>query len=215
MHRHKQQQQQSLQDVEHRCNICKTFIVSAVKLQEHLIEHSFKGCEDRGYSCYICSTVFTVPSGLQLHMDEVHGNGSKPYDCNLCPAKFFFRAELENHLLDHEQGRVKVKRRDVVEEVMQVAKTHQNNNNNIQYGNNNNDKPIKSEELELETTPRLAEVCLEVVPKAEHDDEEEYIEVEKVMEIPLKAKAPASSELIKSSAHQADDVEDSDEQNND
>lgn len=215
MHRHKQQQQQSQQDVEHRCNICKTFIVSAVKLQEHLIEHSFKGCEDRGYSCYICSTVFTVPSGLQLHMDEVHGSGSKPYDCNLCTAKFFFRAELENHLLDHEQGRVKVKRRDVIEDVMQVPKPHQNNNNNNQYSNNNTDKPIKSEELELETTPRLADVCLEIVPKAEHDDEEEYIEVEKVIEVPLKAKAPASSELGKSSADQADDVDDSGEQNND
>lgn len=212
MHRHKQQQQQSLQDAEYRCNICKTFIVSAVKLQEHLIEHSFKGCEDRGYSCYICSTVFTVPSGLQLHMDEVHGSGSKPYDCNMCPAKFFFRAELENHLLDHEQGRVKVKRRDAVEEVMQVTKPLQNNNNNNQYSNNNNDKPIKSEELELETP--LGEVCQDVVPKAEHDDEEEYIEVEKVMEIPVTTKQTASSEVI-SNDEQGNEVEDAEEQNND
>lgn len=154
--------------------------------------------------------MFTVPSGLQLHMDEVHGSGSKPYDCNLCPAKFFFRAELENHLLDHEQGRVKVKRRDVVDEMMQVAKPHQNNNNNSQYSNNNNDKAIKSEELELRTSPRVTEACQEVVPKAEHDDEEEYIEVEKVMELPVTAKPPTLAD-VESSA----DVEDAAEQNND
>lgn len=76
---------------------------SALKLQEHLIEHTFAGCEDRGYICYICSSVFTVSSGLQSHILE-HGPNARPYDCNLCPAKFFFRAELDHHAIEHENA---------------------------------------------------------------------------------------------------------------
>lgn len=64
------------------------------------MEHTFAGCEDHGYNCYICSSVFTSPSGLISHIQE-HGNNSKPYDCNRCNQKFFFRAELENHSFMH------------------------------------------------------------------------------------------------------------------
>lgn len=149
--------QQHARDIEHRCNICKTFVISAVKLQEHLIEHSFKGCEERGYSCYICSSVFTVPSGLQLHMTE-HGNGAKPYDCNLCAEKFFFRAELENHMFEHDNGRIKV---SAAEEV--------------------------SKELKLEETN---ERMIVMKAEANEDDDEEYIEVEKVLETSMNSESP-------------------------
>lgn len=72
------------------------------KLREHLVEHTFAGCEDRGFICYICSSVFTGPTGLLAHMEDIHGNNAKPYDCSRCPAKFFFRAELEHHAFMHE-----------------------------------------------------------------------------------------------------------------
>lgn len=145
--------------MEHRCNICKTFVISAVKLQEHLIEHSFKGCEERGYSCYICSSVFTVPSGLQLHMAE-HGNGAKPYDCNLCTEKYFFRAELENHMSEHENGRIKVP----AEELSKESKVE-------------------------ETNERM--IVLKAETNDESNEEEEYIEVEKVLETTMNAESPA------------------------
>lgn len=90
---------------EHFCNLCQKSLSNATDLEEHLIEHSFRGCEERGYNCYICSAIFTLPSGLHQHMIE-HGPSYRPYDCNLCAKKFYFRAELENHLIDHENGRI-------------------------------------------------------------------------------------------------------------
>lgn len=179
-HHHHAQHALPLREIEHRCNICKTIMTSAIKLQEHLIEHSFKGCEERGYSCYICSAVFTVSTGLQLHMDELHGNGSKPYDCNLCSDKFFFRAELENHLLEHESGRIKIKPA-IKDEAKHLNAMHAHHNNNNVNNHNNNNKTIKCEEGES-----IEEMAKAIVPKTEvhsPDDDEEYIEVEKVIDV--------------------------------
>lgn len=146
-------------DIEHRCNICKTFVISALKLQEHLIEHSFKGCEERGYSCYICSSVFTIPAGLQSHMAE-HGNGAKPYDCNLCTEKYFFRAELENHMFEHDNGRIKVASSDEI-----------------------------NKDLKLEDTDERM-----IIMKSEvNDEDEEYIEVEKVLETSMNSESPVDN----------------------
>lgn len=89
-----------------RCQLCASsashaFVArSAAQLQQHLIEHSFEGCDERGFACYICAAVFTAAAGLQLHMHELHGDGAKPYDCRRCAARFFFRAELQHHVLD-------------------------------------------------------------------------------------------------------------------
>ncbi|XP_033149234.1 zinc finger protein 423 homolog [Drosophila busckii] len=85
--------------LEHRCNLCKLILPHAQKLQEHLVEHTFAGTEQRGFNCYICSAVFTAPAGLLTHIAE---HGARPYDCNLCTEKFYFRAELEHHQRAHE-----------------------------------------------------------------------------------------------------------------
>ncbi|KAH8297062.1 hypothetical protein KR044_004396 [Drosophila immigrans] len=85
--------------LENRCNLCKMILPHAQKLQEHLVEHTFAGTEQRGFNCYICSAVFTAPAGLLTHIAE---HGARPYDCNLCPEKFYFRAELEHHQRAHE-----------------------------------------------------------------------------------------------------------------
>ncbi|XP_032596943.2 zinc finger protein 423 homolog isoform X2 [Drosophila grimshawi] len=85
--------------LENRCNLCKLILPHAKKLQEHLVEHTFAGTEQRGFNCYICSAVFTAPGGLLAHIGE---HGARPYDCNLCPEKFYFRAELEHHQRAHE-----------------------------------------------------------------------------------------------------------------
>ncbi|XP_049289716.1 zinc finger protein 423 homolog isoform X2 [Anopheles funestus] len=90
----------------YQCNLCKKPLPSSQKLQEHLIDHTFAGCEERGYVCYLCSAVFTSSAGLQAHLPVAHTNAAaKPYDCERCGVAYFFRAELEHHLIDHELGR--------------------------------------------------------------------------------------------------------------
>ncbi|CAH0562421.1 unnamed protein product [Brassicogethes aeneus] len=80
------------------CFLCKQDFVSPYKLQTHLIEHNFFGMNQ--YSCYVCSSVFTAAAGLQNHIME-HGLDTKPYECNQCQSKFFFRTELDNHRFTH------------------------------------------------------------------------------------------------------------------
>ncbi|KAF8782677.1 Zinc finger protein 423 like protein [Argiope bruennichi] len=81
--------------INHFCHICKKVFDSPAKLQCHLIEHTFEGSSS--YGCYLCNVVFTAPHLIQQHMIE-HGMDSRPFDCTLCHQKFFFRAELDNHL---------------------------------------------------------------------------------------------------------------------
>ncbi|GAB6028794.1 hypothetical protein CHUAL_004607 [Chamberlinius hualienensis] len=83
---------------DHECRLCSRVFDSPAKLQCHLIEHTFEGCSS--FSCYMCSAIFTNASLLQQHMLE-HGFDSRPYDCSHCHQRFFFRAELENHLFSH------------------------------------------------------------------------------------------------------------------
>jgi len=88
----------------HECHLCSNDHVTfdtPLRLQAHLIEHTFEGCSS--FSCYMCSTVFTAATGLQQHMVMDHGLHSRPYDCSYCHLKFFFRAELDNHMVSHEQ----------------------------------------------------------------------------------------------------------------
>lgn len=81
------------------CHICRKSFDSALKLQQHLIEHTFAGYP--AFTCYLCGSAFTGASGLQRHMFDVHGPSSRPYDCPHCHEKFFFRPELDNHILRH------------------------------------------------------------------------------------------------------------------
>lgn len=168
----KPDQLSTVREIEYKCNICKTYLVSPTKLQEHLIEHSFKGCDERGYSCYICSTIFAVPAGLQTHMNE-HGIGSMPYDCNKCSAKFFFRSELEHHIIDHENGRIVMS--TAIQPVQQIV-TNNNNDYNHQV-QSHIIETINNTENDSERNGN------KVIPKTEvTEDEEEYIEIENVVE---------------------------------
>ncbi|XP_054740307.1 zinc finger protein 423 homolog [Anastrepha obliqua] len=144
---------------ENRCNICKLMLPHTQKLQEHLVEHTFAGCEERGFNCYICSAVFTAPTGLLSHMHE-HGLQSRPYDCNICTDKFFFRAELEHHLLAHE-----------IQDPIELR--------NILSSNDKFSLPRESDNSE----PYLTEVKKEILlpdDKATTGEEDEYIEIENV-----------------------------------
>lgn len=80
------------------CRLCKQLFPSPTKLQVHLIEHNFYGMNQ--FTCYVCSSVFTAAAGLQAHIIG-HGLNSRPYECNQCQMKFFFRAELDNHRYIH------------------------------------------------------------------------------------------------------------------
>lgn len=150
------------------CNLCKKTLVSETKLQEHLVEHTFAGCEDRGFNCYICSSVFTSTSGLISHMNE-HGSNSKPYDCNRCTVKFFFRAELDHHSYIHDPS-------------------NKSNGDNSLTLDDNTEKllstKVKDEQVERKQSPSTPSESPEIKrEKAEtsdeqEGDEDEYIEVE-------------------------------------
>lgn len=85
----------------HPCRLCARQFDTPLKLQAHLIEHTFAGCP--AFACYLCGCMFTAAANLQRHMFDQHGGAVelRPYDCSRCLLKFFFRAELENHLLSH------------------------------------------------------------------------------------------------------------------
>lgn len=114
-----------------------------------MVEHTFAGCEDRGFICYICSSVFTGPSGLLAHMEDIHGSNAKPYDCSRCPAKFFFRAELDHHTCIHEPLTKEVEKPSIHEPEISVR--------------------------EGSLTPKIKK---EINGESEAEEEEEYIEVE-------------------------------------
>ncbi|XP_065368116.1 zinc finger protein 423 homolog [Calliphora vicina] len=153
------------QFIENRCNLCKMILPHAQKLQEHLVEHTFAGCEDRGFNCYICSAVFTAPSGLLNHMLE-HGINSKPYDCNLCPEKYYFRAELDHHQIDHDLRKSPAAVKNEQEQLTnkEVALNSMKSEKSVERLNE-----VKQEVIETDVNSNVA-------------DEDEYIEVEKVNE---------------------------------
>lgn len=185
------------------CNICKKILPTARKLEEHLIEHSFHGCDDRGYTCYICSSVFTSASGLHQHMSE-HGPNARPYDCNLCTEKFFFRTELENHLIDHEQGRVRVSTAPPLPLTANAQSAHalfQTNQMNSQQI-----AALKALIVKREAAQANADICgvaahtnadnidahnddhddseIKIEATQANDEDDEYIEIEKIGEHP-------------------------------
>lgn len=86
----------------HLCHLCRAQLDTPLRLQRHLIEHTFEGCG--AFTCYLCGAVFTTAARLGAHMSG-HGLGQRPYDCPHCRQRFFFRAELDNHLAGaHPQG---------------------------------------------------------------------------------------------------------------
>lgn len=166
---------------EHFCNLCQKSLNNATDLEEHLIEHSFRGCEERGYNCYICSAIFTLPCGLHQHMIE-HGPSYRPYDCNLCAKKFYFRAELENHLIDHENGRIATTTTTKSNQPtqadsnsatsndpkpMQIHLKHEHDKTSNDDSDNEKDKDSESQQQNNSETNAA-------------DDDDEYIEVEQI-----------------------------------
>lgn len=164
---------------EHYCNLCHKPFSTATELEEHLIEHSFRGCEERGYNCYICSAIFTLPCGLHQHMIE-HGPTYRPYDCNLCAKKFYFRAELENHLIDHETGRTGTPNEadahsSTSNGFKSVLLKHDQENEHLKDSNDDSGSEKDHEmEFKSEAHPYSEDA------NAEEDDE--YIEVEQIGE---------------------------------
>lgn len=169
---------------EHYCNLCQKSLNTAIELEEHLIEHSFRGCEERGYNCYICSAIFTLPSGLHQHMIE-HGPSYRPYDCGLCAKKFYFRAELENHLIDHENGRIPtaIQPSQTDSESNDQKQIHLKREHDSEYSNQT--KPSKEDDPDHENDKDS-----DLHQKQQHpnscetnaDDDDEYIEVEQIVD---------------------------------
>lgn len=138
--------------------------------------------------CYLCSSVFTSSVGLQTHIAE-HGPQAKPYDCNHCDEAFFFRAELEHHLIDHELGKVHLVPRNSEESSAGLEiKSEMLDSAPKNDGENQFDEKVSSvcneqEEQNIKSFPEINENNTEnykVQEAGEEDDE--YIEVEHSIE---------------------------------
>ncbi|GIX91440.1 zinc finger protein 521 [Caerostris extrusa] len=81
---------------DHRCHICPKVFDTPFKLTCHLIEHNFE--PSSVYACYMCEASFTSPHLIRDHMVE-HGMHVRRFDCLFCYQRFFFKAELDNHLI--------------------------------------------------------------------------------------------------------------------
>lgn len=61
-------------------------------------------------------------------MLQQHGLGARPYDCTLCSLKFFFRAELDHHIVTSHRGRDSTSPGDI--QPSQTAGVMNNTDNN-------------------------------------------------------------------------------------
>lgn len=107
-----------------------------------------------------------------------HGSNSKPYDCNLCPSKFFFRAELENHLIEHESGRLCTVDMSVIIPSLSPKEQQlkQRTDSRTNEGMDTDDININESIVKCESEEPVAD-----------EDDDEYIEIEKLVEYPNKS----------------------------
>lgn len=80
----------------HECKLCAQVLESPAKLQCHLIEHAYKGKAE--IRCGVCGRVFGSAPEIQAHALE-HGVEGRRHTCGQCSQRFFFSAELDNHVL--------------------------------------------------------------------------------------------------------------------
>ncbi|KAF5294218.1 hypothetical protein FQA39_LY13466 [Lamprigera yunnana] len=123
----------------HECHICRSIFPTSLKLQLHVIEHSFFGTGQ--FRCYICSSVFTTANGLLSHMLE-HGVNAKPYECATCKMKFFFQTELDNHKYEHVLSR----------SIAQSTVTNSKNNNETSRDNCKSELSVNSSNCDASTS---------------------------------------------------------------
>lgn len=113
-----------------------------------------------------------------------HGLHARPYDCNLCSEKYFFRAELDNHLIEHEiLGRsAPVPENGSCDSV--AATTIKSEHTAESTKDLDNSEKIQQTATENKQDPVKTETIDDPVEKttAHEDDEEEYIEVEQIPE---------------------------------
>lgn len=80
----------------HECKLCTSVFESPAKLQCHLIEHTYKN--ESEIKCNVCCKDFRSTSEIQVHALE-HGVHGRRHTCGQCSQRFFFSAELDNHVL--------------------------------------------------------------------------------------------------------------------
>lgn len=181
-------------DDSQKCHLCQETYDTPLKLQCHLIEHTFAGCPT--FACYLCGAVFTASTGLQRHM-ITHGPNSKPYDCNKCHLKFYFRSELDNHAFIHDQNNSNCN--EII--TPKIEKNHNDgnlNSENSSYDNtkikneNSEERDQQNEAISLAVTNRKRKNCSNEntestsngfdVNNSEHEDELKRLKSEPVDE---------------------------------
>jgi len=101
------------ESVTRRCQLCQLVFDSPSKLQRHLIEHACQAIRPSSSSdeasassavaaefrCPACPARCPDASALQAHLLGAPGLHSPAHACQFCALRFFFNAELQNHLL--------------------------------------------------------------------------------------------------------------------
>lgn len=113
-------------------------------------------------------------------MLQEHGPGARPYDCSQCALKFFFRAELDHHMLtfhrpgdvpspsENTQNTIEIKKKDteerncdegvtVKEEVVQEAAEEEEEINVDEQIEENDQKIDQQSEIETKLKTELEE----------------------------------------------------------
>lgn len=84
-----------MNDRNHKCYLCGTFLPTPAKLQAHLVEHNFTFSD-----CMVCPKCDWTTSDAALlinHCTSEHSVGNRSYVCSFCLQSFFFETELINH----------------------------------------------------------------------------------------------------------------------
>ena len=84
-----------------RCRICGKLLTGAKKAEEHeFFVHFDTTTED----CKLCGKT-VKPSSIKNHMERMHGDREKTYNCHICINSFALRSSLQKHIaIVHEKS---------------------------------------------------------------------------------------------------------------
>ncbi|KAK9506416.1 hypothetical protein O3M35_008364 [Rhynocoris fuscipes] len=87
------------------CNRCPASFLKTEDLQSHLLF-----CLDKTFPCTKCIKMFASSEKLEMHVSTHHMKDNneppiKKHECKVCEKRFRYAAELQNHLLSHDNNK--------------------------------------------------------------------------------------------------------------
>ena len=88
---------------EKMCNVCGACFMSNCKLKAH-IDGTHLGI--RAFKCDQCDKSFSDMAKRRIHVQRVHGDGSRPWMCDLCGKSFKVKVSLQAHTYRAHRGKM-------------------------------------------------------------------------------------------------------------